>query len=89
MKIFVPIIILFALVSLGLIVLPLAGMLVSSGMDELLTAIGDSEVISAILLTFEAALYATIGAILMGTPLAYILARFQFPGKKLDRKSVV
>ncbi len=83
MKIFVPVIIIFALVALGLIVLPLAGMLLSSGTEELLTAMGDSEVISAILLTFEAAFYATLGAILLGTPLAYILARFQFPGKKL------
>jgi molybdate/tungstate transport system permease protein len=82
-KLFIPIMVLLALVTLSLIVLPLGGMLFSSSAGELIEAIGDSEVLSSILLTFEAALYATIGAVLLGTPLAYLLARFDFPGKKL------
>ncbi len=83
MKFFIPIMVLMALVSLSLIVLPLGGMLVSTGAAELMDAVADSEVLSSILLTFEAALYATIGAVLLGTPLAYMLARFDFSGKKL------
>jgi molybdate/tungstate transport system permease protein len=34
-------------------------------------------------LTLRAALYATIFALLFGVPLAYLLARFNFPGRKI------
>ena len=65
-----------------LIVLPLTGMFVKTGPMEVLGLFSDKEVMYAILLTFEAALYATLFAILFGTPLAYILARFDFRGRR-------
>jgi molybdenum ABC transporter ATP-binding protein len=43
----------------------------------------DGEVRDAILLTFQASLVATLLAFLCGVPLAYLLARADFPGKRL------
>jgi molybdate/tungstate transport system permease protein len=43
----------------------------------------DSEVIGAIWLTLFAALIATLIGFLLGIPLAYVLARHDFPGKRL------
>jgi molybdate/tungstate transport system permease protein len=43
----------------------------------------DRQVIEAIWLTFHAALTATIVGFVFGIPLAYFLARHEFPGKKL------
>ncbi|RLG70324.1 MAG: molybdenum ABC transporter permease [Methanobacteriota archaeon] len=43
----------------------------------------DEEVRNSILLTFYASLVATVIAFICGVPLAYILARADFPGKRL------
>ena len=43
----------------------------------------DSEVVQAIWLTIYAALIATAIGCLLGVPLAYLLARLEFPGKRM------
>jgi molybdate/tungstate transport system permease protein len=43
----------------------------------------DPEVIASIILTLKASLYATVAAIFLGVPLAYLLVRHEFRGKKL------
>jgi len=49
----------------------------------LLEAASDPEVIESILLTLYSSLLATLIAIILGTPLAYVLARHDFPGKSV------
>ncbi|MCK5109522.1 MAG: molybdenum ABC transporter permease, partial [Methanosarcinales archaeon] len=75
---------LLGLVILAFIMIPLlnltAGQLISNqpGMAE---AINDSAVWKAMLLTMYTALAATAIAFVFGVPLAYFLARRDFPGK--------
>jgi molybdate/tungstate transport system permease protein len=67
------------------IVIPLAKMIFSSVSEAeiLWKTILDPEVTSAIGLTLYTALLATIVGFLLGVPLAYLLARHDFPGKSL------
>ena len=67
------------------IVIPLAKMIFSSASDAqvLWETILDPEVTGAIGLTLYAALIATLVGFLLGIPLAYLLARFNFAGKRL------
>ena len=78
----------FTFVLLGLviflfIIVPLFKMIVASDPKILLDTALDSKVISAIWLTLYAALIATTIGFFLGVPLAYLLARFDFPGKNL------
>jgi len=65
------------------IALPIFKMLVAADPGALMETAKDSEVYSAIFLTLRASLWATIVALLFGVPLAYILARKDFKGKKI------
>lgn len=67
------------------IIIPLAKMIFSSVSEGqiLWQTILDSEVAGAIGLTLYAALIATLVGFLLGVPLAYLLARHDFPGKRL------
>ena len=65
------------------IVVPLIKMIVASDSKILLDTILDSEVINSIRLTLYAAVIATTIGFLLGVPLAYLLARADFPGKNL------
>lgn len=66
-----------------IVVAPLAKVLVTSPPSVLRSTVGDPEVIRSILLTLRAALWATSSCILLGVPLAYALARWDFPGRSL------
>ncbi|HOO70215.1 MAG TPA: ABC transporter permease [Spirochaetota bacterium] len=81
-SLFVTVVAAFGLVSLSLVALPVLGMFAKTSLDELVSLFADREVISSILLTFETAVYATLFALIFGTPLAYALARFDFPGRR-------
>jgi len=75
-----------ALISLPLaflILLPLSQMLIQPRIADLRAAITDSQVLAALGRSLATSLTATLVAVLFGTPLAYILARKQFRGKKL------
>jgi molybdate/tungstate transport system permease protein len=78
----------FALLGLVIflfITVPLFKMVLSSvaSPDIFWKTLTDRQVIEAIWLTFQAALTATIVGFVFGIPLAYVLARHEFPGKKL------
>ena len=66
-----------------LLILPLAVMVLSSDPDILGQTLADREVYGAILLTLRAALWSTLAGLFLGVPLAYLLARSDFPGRSL------
>jgi molybdate/tungstate transport system permease protein len=63
--------------------IPILRMLISTEPGILAKTASEKEVYSSIFLTFRASLWATIVALFLGIPLAYILARIEFPGKKI------
>jgi len=75
--------ILLGLVIFLFIIVPLIKMIVASDPGILLDTALDSKVIGAIWLTLYAALIASTAGFLLGVPLAYLLARVDFPGKNL------
>ena len=75
--------ILLGLIILLFIIVPLIKMIAASDPTILLDTLLDPQVISAIWLSLYAAVIATIVGFFLGVPLAYLLARTEFPGKKL------
>jgi molybdate/tungstate transport system permease protein len=65
------------------VVLPLVSTMLSTAPAAFLKSFGDPEVYHSIGLTFGAAAIATTLALLTGVPLAYLLARHRFRGKRL------
>ncbi|MBN1304893.1 MAG: ABC transporter permease [Anaerolineales bacterium] len=65
------------------IVLPLVSTLLGATPEQYLSALADPEVLRSLGLTFGAAATATGLALVTGVPLAYILARRRFCGKRL------
>jgi molybdate/tungstate transport system permease protein len=65
------------------VVLPLVSTILSTTPAAFLNSFGDPEVLHSIGLTFAAAAIATALALLTGVPLAYLLARHRFRGKRL------
>ncbi|MEM3833452.1 MAG: ABC transporter permease [Thermoprotei archaeon] len=55
--------------------------MISSSPYTLMYYIVDAQVTSAILVTILSAAFAAVLSFILGTPLAYILARYDFPGK--------
>jgi molybdate transport system permease protein len=77
-----------AAIGLAFLVLPLVALLVRapwSGLPELLS---DSQVLTALRLSLECATAATIVSLILGVPLAWVLARLRFPGLGLVRALV-
>ena len=66
-----------------LVVLPLARMLTQPGWAELWEAIGDPDVLRALARSVWTALAASLICVFFGTPLAYLMARKDFPGKRI------
>lgn len=66
-----------------LIAVPLLRMLLVVDPNELSRTAADREVRAAIALTLRASLWATLAALVMGVPLAWILARRDFPGRQV------
>jgi len=73
--------VLLGLVLLFFITLPILRTVISTEPYQLWESFLEPDVRSAILLTLYAALVATLIAFVIGVPLAYMLARFNFPGK--------
>jgi molybdate/tungstate transport system permease protein len=65
------------------LILPLIATLVNGGWSGLGQVVREWDVLSSIGLTFLAGLIATAVAFVLGTPLAYLLARRDFPGKSV------
>lgn len=77
-----------AFIFLGLLILlfiavPLGKMIFGSNPRILLDTLLDPQVINSIGLTLYAALIATVIGCFLGVPLAYLLSRYDFRGKKL------
>lgn len=66
-----------------LIAVPLLRMILSADPEVMRSTIADREVMASIFLTLRCALWATIACAILGIPLAYLLARWNFPGKSL------
>ncbi|HXP92324.1 MAG TPA: ABC transporter permease [Candidatus Binatia bacterium] len=71
-----------AAVLLAFIVIPLAGLVGHLGPNEL-AAITSPSALLALRLSFMTTLIALAVTLVLGTPLAYILARADFPGRKI------
>jgi len=69
--------------ALMFLVAPLLKLVVTSNPRLLLAAFTDSSVLSAIGISLMAATWTTAIGALVGLPLAFLLARYQFPGKAL------
>jgi molybdate/tungstate transport system permease protein len=64
------------------VVAPLLSLLLGTAPSALKEALLDPAVSRSLLLTFTAGAWATLLALLTGVPLAYLLARKEFPGKR-------
>jgi len=64
------------------ILLPLVSTLAGTLPSAFALAVSDRQVLTALGVTFSAAVLATMLALLTGVPLAYLLARYEFPGKR-------
>ncbi len=73
----------FSLPLVFLIVLPLTKMVTGPSVSSLIETIKDPEVLKAIFLSIYTSGSAAIISFIFGTPLAYVLARRNFRGKKL------
>lgn len=76
--------------GLGLLflVLPLAGLLVRAPWTTLPRRLAQPGVLTALRLSLETATLATLLCVALGVPLAWLLARVEFPGRRLVRALV-
>ncbi|GAA4613807.1 ABC transporter permease [Actinoallomurus liliacearum] len=77
-----------ALIGLAFLVLPLLGLLVRAPWSTLGTRLVRSEILDALRLSLVSATLATLLCLLVGVPLAWVLARIDFPGRRLVRALV-
>ncbi|MEY9213946.1 molybdate ABC transporter permease subunit [Thermobifida halotolerans] len=77
-----------ALLGLGFLVLPMAGLLVRAPWPTLGTRLVSPEVRDALGLSLVTATAATAVSLLLGVPLAWLLARTAFPGRRVARALV-
>jgi molybdate transport system permease protein len=81
-------VILLALVGLGLFVLPLIGLLGRAPVGEFGMLLTRPAVVQALGLSLIVSLAALLLALLLGFPIAWLLARDEFPGRRLVRALV-
>ncbi|MFL6051949.1 MAG: ABC transporter permease [Actinoallomurus sp.] len=77
-----------ALVGFIFLVLPVAGLLLRAPWSTLGTRLARPEILDALRLSLLSATLATLGCLLVGVPLAWVLARLDFPGRRLMRALV-
>ncbi len=74
-----------ALVALGLLILPLVGLVLRAPWRQLPATLADPEALQSLRLSIVVSLASLGLATVVGVPLAWVLARFEFPGKALVR----
>ena len=74
--------------GLAFLVLPLAALVVRAPWAALVAIFADPETRAALALSLGTATAATVGSIALGVPLALVLARSHFPGRRLVRTLV-
>ena len=72
-----------AVTVVAFITLPLAQMLAAPSLEALTETILDKDVLNSIVLSLTAAAFAAFISFILGTPLAYLLSRREFRGKRL------
>jgi len=77
-----------AVLALTFLVLPLAGLLVRAPWSSLPQRLTEPAVLTALRLSLQTATIATIVCVLLGVPLAWLLARVDFPGRRVVRALV-
>jgi molybdate transport system permease protein len=77
-----------AIVGLAFLVLPLAGLLIRVPWATLPKRLTEPGVLTALGLSLKTATLATLLCIVFGVPLAWLLARTEFPGRRLVRALV-
>jgi molybdate transport system permease protein len=78
-----------ALAAVGLLGLPLLGLLIRAPWGSLWTDLTSPVATAALRLSLICSLWATSLSLLLGLPLAWILARVEFPGRNLVRAVTV
>jgi molybdate/tungstate transport system permease protein len=78
-KIFVILLIILVI----MIAAPLAGMFFKVSLSDFFAVLKDDEVINSIVLTLRASLWSTLAAVAVGVPASFVLARYDFYGKKI------
>jgi molybdate transport system permease protein len=74
--------------GLAFLVLPLAGLLVRAPWSTLPQRLTEPGVLTALRLSLQTATLATLLCLVLGVPLAWLLARVDFPGRRLVRALV-
>jgi len=77
-----------AALGLAFLVLPLAGLLVRAPWSTLPQRLTEPGVLTALRLSLQTATLATLLCLALGVPLAWLLARVEFPGRRLVRALV-
>ena len=77
-----------ALVAVGFLVLPSAGLLIRAPWGRLAAALSGSDATQALILSLWTASVSTAISLIIGMPLAWVLARSSFPGQRLLRALV-
>jgi molybdate transport system permease protein len=78
-----------AAISVAFLGLPLAGLAWRAPWSSLASELGRPEVRSALRLSFVCSAWATVLAAVLGLPLAWVLARVEFPGRRVVRSVAV
>jgi molybdate transport system permease protein len=77
-----------ALIAVGFLVLPLAGLLIRAPWGHLGAALSGSDATQALVLSLWTSTVTTGVSLVIGVPLAWVLARSSFPGQRLLRALV-
>jgi molybdate transport system permease protein len=77
-----------ATLGLAFLALPLVGLLVRSPWSSLPRRLTDPAVLTALRLSLQTATIATMVCLVLGVPLAWLLARVEFPGRRFIRAMV-
>lgn len=78
-----------AVVGLSFLLIPIVGLLARTPWSGLGGLLASDVVLDALGLSLLASLSATVTALLLGVPIAYVMARVDFPGKSLARGLVL
>ncbi|NUT36381.1 MAG: molybdate ABC transporter permease subunit [Hamadaea sp.] len=77
-----------AALGLGFLVLPLAGLVIRVPWATLPQRLTEPGILTALRLSLQTATIATVVCLLLGVPLAWLLARVEFPGRRIVRALV-
>ena len=75
-------------VAAALLILPLATLVLTTPWSDFLSLLGSEAVLQALRITAIASLVTVAACLVLGTPLAWMLARLDFPGRPLLRAAV-